>query len=56
MDPNYVAPKQPDCGSKNYKGDGNCDDNNNKLTCNWDDGDCCTDTEKTYCTEVYGCL
>jgi len=49
-DPNYKPPKQPDCGNKDYKGDGNCDDNNNKESCEWDGGDCCTDTKKLYCT------
>ena len=54
MDPNYVEPKKPDCGDKEYKGDGNCDDNNNLPTCDWDGGDCCKDKKKLYCTEVCG--
>merc|ERR1712046_481407 len=29
------------CGSPGYKGDGNCDDNNNNEGCAYDGGDCC---------------
>ena len=29
------------CGSPNWKGDKNCDDNNNNCACDWDGGDCC---------------
>ena len=57
MDPNYVPPtttttKRPDCGLKAYKGDGNCDDENNLKTCAWDGGDCCGDVNKQYCKKV----
>ena len=62
MDPNYVPPttttttttttKRPDCGAKQYKGDGNCDDENNRKTCAWDGGDCCGDVNKQYCKKV----
>ena len=60
MDPNYVPPtttttKRPDCGAKIYKGDGNCDDNNNRKSCDWDGGDCCGKLKKKnklYCKKV----
>merc|ERR1712224_798809 len=29
------------CNSPNYKGDGNCDDENNNCGCDYDGGDCC---------------
>merc|ERR1712032_1262967 len=67
LDPNY----KPACGLPNYnpnckgtctagaqyKGDGNCDDNNNNCGCGYDGGDCCAKTAKggkvgrTYCTK-----
>merc|ERR1712203_207918 len=34
------------CGSANYKGDGNCDDENNNCGCDYDGGDCCAKTLK----------
>ena len=42
-----------------YVGDGVCDDNNNKVECGYDDGDCCLETceicngavDKTYCSD-----
>ena len=41
------------CGAPQYKGDGNCDDNNNNCGCKFDGGDCCgADVVKTYCKEV----
>merc|ERR1711937_211876 len=44
------------CGSPNWKGDGNCDDNNNVGGCNWDGGDCCGDkANKKYCAKCF-CL
>merc|ERR1712032_407750 len=44
------------CGLVKYKGDGNCDDENNNAGCNWDGGDCCGDkVKKTYC-KVCMCL
>jgi len=49
-----VAPvtQPPNCGAPDYKKDGNCDDNNNLQTCNWDGGDCCGPNIGTaYCTE-----
>ena len=44
---------QGHCGAENFKGDGNCDDNNNNAACAWDGGDCCgNDVKKEYCKEV----
>merc|ERR1712151_121076 len=34
------------CFNKQYKGDGNCDDDNNNAACGWDGGDCCEATVK----------
>merc|ERR1712151_1076360 len=52
LDPNY----KPACGSPQYKGDGNCDDENNNKACAFDGGDCCgTQVVKTYC-KVCKCL
>ena len=42
-----------------YVGDGVCDDNNNKVECGYDDGDCCLETceicngavDTTYCSD-----
>merc|ERR1712032_925659 len=45
------------CGAAKYKGDGNCDDNNNNCGCDYDGGDCCKATvpsgtvSKAYCNE-----
>jgi len=40
------------CGSATYKGDGNCDDDNNNCGCDYDGGDCCGPAVKTaYCKE-----
>merc|ERR1712151_245966 len=50
LDPNY-KPGQG-CGSPSYKGDGNCDDDNNKAGCSFDGGDCCgPSVKKQYCKE-----
>merc|ERR1711981_1499236 len=48
------------CGDGKYKGDGNCDDNNNNCGCAYDGGDCCAKTlkkavSKKYC-KVCACL
>ena len=44
---------RPACGYPNYRGDTNCDDSNNRKSCNWDDGDCCgTSVKKSFCTKV----
>merc|ERR1712032_305326 len=37
------------CGSPNWKGDGNCDNNNNNAGCTWDGGDCCGAKNYGYC-------
>ena len=34
------------CGKPEFKGDGNCDDNNNNDACDYDGGDCCPKTVK----------
>merc|ERR1719199_1290966 len=48
------TPKPKSCGSPKYKGDGNCDDDNNHKGCAYDGGDCCVKSlggpvKKTYC-------
>jgi len=43
------------CGAPNWKGDGNCDDNNNNAGCTWDGGDCCGAKNYKYC-EACKCL
>merc|ERR1712176_1494318 len=48
------------CGAPKYKGDKNCDDENNNAGCNYDDGDCCKktlgkDVVKKYC-KICKCL
>ena len=46
------------CGEPDYKGDGNCDDDNNNKGCAYDGGDCCYKTvkggkvKKDYCKQV----
>ena len=46
------------CGVTKYKGDGNCDDENNNKGCDYDGGDCCAGTvkggkvQKDYCKAV----
>merc|ERR1712032_498037 len=54
LDPNPKAPNPPACGNKEYKGDGNCDDDNNNKGCEYDGGDCCAKSlgktvSKDYC-------
>merc|ERR1712210_332884 len=40
------------CGLAQFKGDGNCDDENNNCGCEYDGGDCCgNNVKKTYCKE-----
>jgi len=36
----------PTCGKPQFKGDGNCDDDNNNAACEYDGGDCCAKTVK----------
>ena len=39
------------CGSPQYANDRWCDDENNNIGCNWDDGACCGDNvDKEFCT------
>merc|ERR1712210_166606 len=56
LDPkNQGKPPASSCGSLQYKGDGNCDDDNNNKGCGYDGGDCCAKTvnggkvKKDYC-------
>merc|ERR1712167_432077 len=55
LDPDYKPGKG--CGSPKYKGDGNCDDDNNNDGCAFDGGDCCIKSVKggkvkmSYCTK-----
>merc|ERR1712025_860296 len=50
-DPNFKpGDKKDKCGSPKYKGDGECDDDNNNKGCNFDGGDCC-EGKTTYCEE-----
>merc|ERR1712185_787576 len=46
LDPNYKEDSScpGSCGAASYKGDGNCDDNNNNCGCEYDGGDCCPAT------------
>ena len=47
IDPkNQGKPSKSTCGSPKYKGDGNCDDNNNNKGCDYDGGDCCAKSVK----------
>ena len=49
------------CGVPKFKGDGNCDDENNNKGCEYDGGDCCYKTVSggvvthLHCVEV-GCI
>merc|ERR1712151_1483630 len=49
--------KKSTCGLPKYKGDGNCDDENNNKGCAYDGGDCCAKTvtggvmKTSYCKE-----
>ena len=44
---------KPACGLPQYKGDGNCDDENNNKACGYDGGDCCgAKVKKDYCKVV----
>ena len=58
IDPDNQGPAGPKCGIPDYKGDGNCDDENNNKGCAYDGGDCCYKTvkggkvQKDYCKEV----
>ena len=40
------------CDDSDYKGDGECDDENNNCGCDWDGGDCCgNNVNTTYCSQ-----
>ena len=39
------------CGQVKWKGDKNCDDENNNAGCNWDGGDCCGPNNYAYCKQ-----
>ena len=57
LDPKNQGGK-PACALPDYKGDGNCDDDNNNKGCAYDGGDCCAKTvkggkvKKDYCKKV----
>jgi len=63
LDPDNQGDAAAGCAKTKFKGDGNCDDNNNNEGCDYDGGDCCpasvknnkgvkTGTvKKTYCTK-----
>merc|ERR1711920_209871 len=52
LDPKASSSCKGSCKFPNYKGDGNCDDDNNNCGCAYDGGDCCgLDVKKTYCKE-----
>merc|ERR1712203_884454 len=46
-----VKSMKKSCGAPNWKGDGNCDDNNNNAGCTWDGGDCCGAKNYGYCDD-----
>merc|ERR1711976_153641 len=63
IDPNWTAPIRTEdvedvedegvsgsCAKPEYMGDGHCGDETNTPECNFDGGDCCTDTAHEYCT------
>ena len=58
VDPDNQGPAAPKCGLPEYKGDGNCDDENNNAGCWYDGGNCCPETvqggkvKTKYCTKV----
>ena len=40
------------CFQEAWRGDGSCDDGNNNVDCNFDDGDCCGScVNREYCTD-----
>ena len=57
IDPKNQGGK-PACALPKYKGDGNCDDENNNKGCGYDGGDCCVASvkggkvKKDYCKAV----
>merc|ERR1711885_108978 len=57
IDPDNQGQGKLSCKLPNYKGDGNCDDENNNKGCAYDGGDCCAKTvtggqvKKNFCKE-----
>merc|ERR1712151_1165018 len=45
-DPDNQGKGKLTCKLPNYRGDGNCDDENNNKGCGYDSGDCCAKTVK----------
>ena len=43
------TPDLNQCEKPKWVGDTNCDDENNHPECDYDGGDCCTDTKHLYC-------
>ena len=56
LSPPTVSPSE-NCASPSYYKDGDCDNDNNHLECNFDGGDCCkgNETSCTYCTDNCMC-
>ena len=58
LDPDNQGEPPASCGQEEYKGDGNCDDENNNKGCAYDGGDCCAKSvkggkvRKDYCKKV----
>merc|ERR1712032_375786 len=46
VDPDNQSKGKLTCKLPNYRGDGNCDDENNNKGCGYDGGDCCAKTVK----------
>ena len=59
VDPDNQGKGKLTCKLPNYKGDGNCDDENNNKGCAYDGGDCCAKSvkggtvKKDYCKKVW---
>merc|ERR1712054_66368 len=54
LDPSISNTCDGKCEVFKWRGDGNCDDQNNNCGCGWDGGDCCgttKDYDYLYCTE-----
>merc|ERR1711981_961635 len=46
----------PGCGNDKFKGDGNCDDQNNVAGCDYDGGDCCAKSSSSGKVKTKFCL
>ena len=58
LDPDFKMKHYTVCGSKQYKGDGVCDEVNNNPGCEYDGGDCCKKSlggpvVTKYCEKVF---